>query len=116
MDVRSVGWRAICALEITRAVTALRLFQGGGQNEIVKEPKVFAFDTGFVSFARSWNPLRPDDFGLVWEHVVLEHRQTHPPDTPSRYWRDKQGRAVDFVLAHRRDAVDAPRTILSDPS
>ena len=23
-----------------------------------------------------------------------------------RYWRDKQGREVDFVLAHRRDEVD----------
>jgi hypothetical protein len=68
---------------------------------------VYAFDTGFVSFARGWDPLRQEDLGLLWEHLVLEHLQAHFPDTPVRYWRDKQGREVDFVLAHRRDEVDA---------
>jgi len=95
------------ALEITNAVTVLRPFHGGGQNEIVKQPKVYAFDTGFVSFARGWDPLRPDDLGQLWEHVILEYLQAYLPDIPPRYWRDKQGREVDFVLAHRRDEVDA---------
>ncbi len=95
------------ALEITHAVTLVRPFHGGGQHELVKQPKVYAFDTGFVSFARGWDPLRPDDFGPLWEHLVLEHLQAHFPDTPVRYWRDKSGRELDFVLAHRRDAVDA---------
>ena len=95
------------ALEITHAVTVVQPFHGGGQNEIVKQPKVYAFDTGFVSFARGWDPLRPDDFGFLWEHLLLEHLQARFPDTPIRYWRDKPGREVDFVLARRRDEVDA---------
>lgn len=95
------------ALEITHAVTVLRPFHGGGQNEIVKQPKVYAFDTGFVSFARGWDPLRPADLGALWEHLVLEHLQAHFPDTSIRYWRDKAGCEVDFVLAQRRDEVDA---------
>ena len=95
------------ALEITHGITVLRPFHGGGQNEIVKQPKLYAFDTGFVSFARGWDPLRSADLGWLWEHLVLEHLQAHFPDTPPRYWRDKQGREVDFVLSHRRDAVDA---------
>lgn len=95
------------ALEITHAVTVVRPFHGGGQNEVVKQPKVYAFDTGFVSFARGWDPLRADDFGPLWEHLVLEHLQAHFPDTPIHYWRDKVGREVDFVLSHRRDEVDA---------
>ena len=95
------------ALEITHAVALVRPFHGGGQNELVKQPKVYAFDTGFVSFARGWDPLRAEDLGVLWEHLVLEHLQAHFPDTPVRYWRDKQGREVDFVLAHRRDEVDA---------
>lgn len=94
------------ALEITHAVTLVRPFHGSGQHELVKQAKVYAFDTGFVSFARGWDPLRPEDFGLLWEHLVLEHLQAHFPDTPARYWRDKLGREVDFVLAHRRDEVD----------
>lgn len=96
----------VSALEITHAVTLVRPFHGGGQNEIVKQPKVYAFDTGFVSFARGWDPLRQDDMGILWEHLVLEHMQAHFPDTPVRYWRNKQGREVDFVLAHGRDKVD----------
>ncbi|WP_295583435.1 ATP-binding protein [uncultured Lamprocystis sp.] len=97
----------VSALEITHAITLVRPFHGGGQHELVKQPKIYAFDTGFVSFARGWDPLRQEDFGLLWEHLVLEHLQARFPDTPVRYWRDKQGREVDFVLAHRRDHVDA---------
>ncbi len=97
----------VSALEITHAVTLVRPFHGGGQNELVKQPKVYAFDTGFVSFARGWDPLRQEDFGLLWEHLVLEHLQAHLPETPVRYWRDKQGREVDFILVRGRDEVDA---------
>lgn len=95
------------ALEITQAVTLVRPFHGGGQNELVKQPKVYAFDTGFVSFARGWDPLRPEDFGALWEHLVLEQLQALFPDLSALYWRDKGGREIDFVLAHRRDEVDA---------
>jgi len=97
----------VSALEMTHAVTLVRPFHGGGQNELVRQPKVYAFDTGFVSFARGWDPLRQEDYGLLWEHLVLEHLQAWFPDTPAKYWRDKQGREVDFVLDHRRDVVDA---------
>ena len=96
----------VSALEITHAITLVRPFHGGGQNELVKQPKVYAFDTGFVSFAHGWDPLRQEDLGILWEHVVLEHLQAHFPDTPVRFWRDKQGREVDFVLAQSRDHVD----------
>ncbi len=94
------------ALEITHAITVVRPFHGGGLKEIVKMPKVYGFDTGFVSFARGWDPLRPENFGFLWEHLVLEHLQAHFPDHPIRYWRDKAGHEVDFVLARRRDEVD----------
>jgi predicted AAA+ superfamily ATPase len=95
------------ALEITHAVTLVRPFHGSGRHELMKQPKVYAFDTGFVSFARGWDPLRPEDLGILWEHLVLEQLQACFPDVPVRYWRDKGGHEVDFVLAHRRDEVDA---------
>jgi predicted AAA+ superfamily ATPase len=94
------------ALEVTNAATLVRPFHGGGQNEVVKMPKVYGFDTGFVCFARGWDPLRQDDLGPLWEHFVLEQLQAHFPNTPIRYWRDKGGRELDFVLAQRRDQVD----------
>ncbi len=95
------------ALEVTNAITLVRPFHGGGQNELVKMPKIYAFDTGFVSFVRGWDPLRPEDCGLLWEHLVLDHLRAHFPEHPVRYWRDTAGREVDFVLAPRRDQVDA---------
>lgn len=95
------------ALEITNAITLIRPFHRGGQNELVKMPKIYAFDTGFVSFARGWDPLRPEDYGLLWEHLVLDHLRAHFPEQPVRYWRDKAGREVDFVLAPRRGEIDA---------
>ena len=95
------------ALEATHAITLVRPFHGGGQNEIVRQPKIFGFDTGFVSWSRGWEPLRPDDSGSLWEHLVLESLLAKFPDEPVRYWRDKRGLEVDFVLARKRDEVDA---------
>ena len=94
------------ALEVTQALTLVRPFHGGGQGEIVRQPKGYAFDTGFVSFARGWDPLRPADRGLLWEHLVVEAFQAQWPGEPVRYWRDKAGREVDFVRPRGRDTVD----------
>ncbi len=95
------------ALEATHAATLLRPFYGGGQKEIVKMPKVYGFDTGFVSFCRGWDPLRPDDYGILWEHLVLEYLQAHGHEWRIQYWRDSAGREVDFVIARNREEVDA---------
>lgn len=95
------------ALEIMHAVTRIRPFFGNGQKEIVKMPKVYGFDTGFITFARGWDPLRPQDHGILWEHMVLEYLQACFPNETIRYWRDKAGREVDFILARRRDQIDA---------
>lgn len=95
------------ALEITHAATMVRPFFGGGRKEIIKMPKVYGFDTGFVSFCRGWDPLRPDDYGLLWEHIVLEYLQAHIPERTVQYWRDAGGREIDFVMVRRRDEVDA---------
>ncbi len=95
------------ALEITQAITLVRPFHGGGQGEIVRQPKVYGFDTGFVSFVHGWDPLRPADNGVLWEHLVVEAFQALWPDEPVRYWRDKGGREVDFVRPRGRDTVDA---------
>lgn len=95
------------ALEITHAATMVRPFFGGGRKEIIKMPKVYGFDTGFVSFCRGWDPLRPDDYGLLWEHIVLDYLQAHIPERTVQYWRDAGGREIDFVMVRRRDEVDA---------
>lgn len=95
------------ALEVTNAVTMVRPFHRGNAGELVKMAKVYAFDTGFVSFVRGWDTLRHDDLGGLWEHVVLEFLQAHRPDDRIQYWRDKAGREIDLVIPRARQDVDA---------
>lgn len=93
-------------LQITHVAFQLRPFAEGGRREILGQPKWYAFDTGFVRYARGWDSLRPEDCGLLWEHLVLDTlRAAQCPKI--HYWRDKQQREVDFVLPRGRDRVDA---------
>jgi predicted AAA+ superfamily ATPase len=57
-------------------------------------------------FARGWDPLRHGDYGPLWEYLVFEHLQASFPGEPIRYWRNKAGREVDFVLVRTRDRID----------
>lgn len=94
------------ALEVTHAVTVVRPYHGAHVTELVRQAKVYGFDTGFVSFVRGWDSLRPDDCGPLWEHVVLEHLQAMCPLTRPQYWRDRAGHEIDFVLPRGRGNVD----------
>lgn len=92
--------------EITEVLRFLRPYAHGGRAEIVSQPKVYGFDTGFVCHARGWDGLRAEDCGVLWEHLVLD--ALIAAGLPKvHYWRDKQQRKVDFVVPCGRDAVDA---------
>jgi len=93
-------------LQITHVAFLVRPFAEGGRREILAQPKVYGFDTGFACYAKGWEDLRPEDAGLLWEHLVLDTlRAAQCPKI--HFWRDKQQREVDFVLPRGRDAVDA---------
>lgn len=91
--------------EVTHTVRIIRPFSKRGRREIVAQPKVYGFDTGLICHARGWDRLRPDDCGILWEHVVLESLVAY--GVMPQYWRDKQQREVDFIVPQGRDAVDA---------
>ncbi len=94
-------------LEATNAISILRPFAGGGRREIVAQPKVYGFDTGFVAHARGWDSLRTEDCGALFEQIVLETLQSIPSLRAIHYWRDKQQREVDFVIPTQRSSCDA---------
>jgi len=103
----------LAILEETFVAHVLRPFTSRISTEIVSAPRVYAFDTGFVCHYRDWNALRPDDFGLMWEHVVLNEIHALIQDRRIRYWRDKHGHEMDFVLAARGRpplAIECKRT------
>ena len=46
--------------QVTHVAHIIRPFRGGGRREILAQPKVFGFDTGFVCHARGWDHLRSE--------------------------------------------------------
>ena len=94
------------ALELTHAVHVVRPYHAGGTRELVRQPRVYGFDTGFVAHVRGWSDLRPDDCGVLWEHLVLDTLGSIP-NVRVHHWRDKQRREVDFVVPRERGACVA---------
>jgi len=90
------------AMSVACALFALPPFHGGGRRELVRRPKVYGFDTGFVSFLRGWKDIRDEDRGLLWEHLALDILRTITGGHGLFFWRDKSGREVDFVLQRYR--------------
>jgi len=88
-------------LESTRLAHIIRPFSTRRAGEVVSAPKVYGFDTGFICHYRGWYTPRPEDLGVLWEHYVLNELQSRAPAQPIRYWRDKRGHEVDFVLPRR---------------
>ena len=80
----------LAVLEATFVATVVRPYHSNKAVEIIAAPKVYGFDTGFVCAFRGWNELRQDDFGVLWEHYVLNEINSLLPGVKLQYWRDKQ--------------------------
>ncbi len=91
----------LTALEATFVAHVVRPYSTHRATEIVAAPKVYGFDTGFVAYHRGIAELRAQDMGLLWEHVVLNEVQGRLQRRTLRYWRNKRGAEVDFVLPLR---------------
>ena len=94
------------AMAITHALHLLRPYHGGGKREVVARPKCYGFDTGFVAFEKGWTSLRPEDQGILWEHLVLDALRFLFGDGSLFYWQDKSRREVDFVIRRGDGYVD----------
>ncbi len=91
------------SLAIAHAINIVQPFFGGGVKEITKRPKVYAFDTGFVTHVKGWNEIRDTDRGLLWEHLVLDMLKAEYGKV--FYWSDKEKNEIDFVIKGNRDEV-----------
>jgi uncharacterized protein len=93
----------LMVLEATFVAHVIRPFSTHRRTEIVSAPKVYGFDTGFVSYYRGWQDLRREDLGTLWEHFVLNEIMARQQSREVSYWRDKRGHEVDFILTGRRN-------------
>lgn len=94
-------------LEETMVVHVIRPYSSRRSNEIISAPKIYSFDTGMFCVFKGWESLRHDDFGILWEQLVLNEIMAKRQSRKINYWRDKQGHEVDFVLVKSRDRVVA---------
>lgn len=94
------------SMEIAHAVVRIAPYHGGGPREIIGRPKLFGFDTGLIAHVRGWTAIRDTDRGHLWEHLVLDQLRHLRPEGAVRYWRDKSGREVDFVIDGGARGVD----------
>ncbi len=99
---RSTISNYLAVLDATYVMHVVRPFSSNRPTEIIAAPKVYAFDTGFMCYYRGWHKLRRDDFGILWEHFVLNELQAQTQSRRVAYWRDKRGHEVDFILANRK--------------
>ena len=93
--------------ETTLTVHLLRPYHAGKAREWTHQPKAYLFDTGFVCHARGWDHMRPEDCGVLWEHLVLDTLLSIEDPARVHFWRDHQQREVDFVVTRGRESVDA---------
>jgi predicted AAA+ superfamily ATPase len=94
----------LAVLEATFIAHVIRPYSSHRPTEIISAPKVYGFDTGFVCYHRGWHELRRDDLGLLWEHLVLNEMHAHLQSREIRYWRDKRGHEVDFILPRTKQS------------
>lgn len=91
-------------LQATFVVNIIRPFSTRRSTEIVSAPKVYGFDTGLVCYHKGWTQLRQDDLGILWEHLVLNEIMARTQSRDVKYWRNKRGHEVDFVLTPNRES------------
>jgi predicted AAA+ superfamily ATPase len=93
--------------ETTHVIHILRPYHGGGRQEILQQPKIYGFDSGFVCHVQGWTNLRESDCRDLWEQLVLDMLLSSNLTAKIHFWRDKQKREVDFVLPGVKGAVEA---------
>lgn len=92
-------------LEATKAITVIRPYSQNSEQEIVSQPKVYSFDTGFYCYTHNIRDLRTEDCGLLLENLTLENLQANGYGNDVRYWRTKSKIEIDFVLPSGRNSV-----------
>ncbi len=100
---RSTVQNYLNVLESALIFNVVRPYSTNPAAEIVKAPKVYAFDTGFVCYFKGIEKPRNEDLGLLWEHYVLNEISARLQTRDILYWRDKQGHEIDFVLTRRKE-------------
>jgi predicted AAA+ superfamily ATPase len=96
---RPTAVKYLDVLEVTKAITIVRPFSGNKSQEIITQPRGYAFDTGICFYVQGHTELRSEDCGAFLENLTLECYQASGLLYPIHFWRTKQTqKEVDFVV------------------
>ena len=91
--------------QLTKAIMILRPFSQQPLKEIISQPKIYAFDTGFVCYAKKIDQLRTEDCGDLLENLTLETLIACGLNCEIQYWRTKSKLEIDFILQKNKTEV-----------
>lgn len=90
--------------EQTYVSRIVRPFSTHSSTEIVKAPKVYGFDTGFVCYTNGIAEPTKNEYVELWEQFVLNNLVgTFQQNVAIHYWRDKSGHEIDFIVKGNRN-------------
>lgn len=93
--------RHLAILNETYICAGVPPFFSNRKKELVKNPKIYFFDTGFRNFLMEnmgTIPKRPDGGALIENAVFIRLMQVKQEAERVHFWRTKAGAEVDFVL------------------
>lgn len=100
LDFRQLK-KHLAVLEKTYVCAPVPPFFANRQKELVKNPKIYFFDTGFRNHQienTARIDRRPDGGALVENAVFIRLDQTRGDLENVRFWRTKAGAEVDFIV------------------
>ncbi|OGV96486.1 hypothetical protein A2W24_04910 [Microgenomates group bacterium RBG_16_45_19] len=108
--------RYLYLLEKTFVIDVVRPFYRNARKELVKSPKVYFTDLGFLYLAQGILPSsqrRPT--GNVFENACYLRLKELDFVKPPQFWRTKSGAEVDFVVTSPKDGKLIPIEVKSSP-
>jgi predicted AAA+ superfamily ATPase len=88
-------------LSDTHICHVIRPFSEKKSKEITSMPKVYFFDTGFITYFRGNLQLDEIEKGYYFESLVLNELQYIFHRSEIMYWRDKNKNGIDFIIKKR---------------
>lgn len=100
--------RYLYILQETFIIKTIPPFFTNKNKEIVKAPKIYFFDLGARNyFIKDWTSfdLRMDNAFLFENFIFSQLQKKKDYWTEIKYWRDKNGREVDFIVEKDRELM-----------
>lgn len=108
--------RYLYLLEKTFVINLVRPFYSNIRKELVKSPKVYFVDPGFLYMAQGILPtIQRQPTGNIFENACFLRLKELDLIKPPQFWRTKSGAEVDFVITSPHTGKPIPIEVKMSP-